>query len=247
MDMKKSSLLLLMLFSAAHSFGQFYYDLVTRYMIDTAFLFQEVRNGVANNKKLCQFSDCLIYPIYMFRDITPHTKEDYLSGVFLNSLTTLHWMPSEYQLKNSRKGFGWVTTCDKILLVSTDGTYIGKADPDFYFSNSLCEYEDAVVITPDAALSDLLYHHVYDFLFCTTDYQPRDKIRVYFGVNKKKKSVDVLFYSRFGVKTMTMETAINENWEEFCHGFPNLQNRIFEELKIAFDSTMTDIPYIICD
>lgn len=131
--MKRLILLLFLLFTVTHSFGQLYFDLVARYMIDTAFLFQEVRNGVANNKKLCQYSDCFIYPIYRFRDVTPHSKEDYLSGVFLNTLTTLHWTPNEARLKNSRKGFGWVTSCDKILLVSSDGTYIGQADPFFLF------------------------------------------------------------------------------------------------------------------
>ena len=245
--MKRLSLLLLLLFSTGHSFGQFYFDLVARYMIDTAFLFQEVRNGVANNKKLCHYSDCLIYPIYRFRDVSPHTKEDYLSGVFLNTLTTLHRMPNENRMKKSRKRFGWETSCDKILLVTTDGTYIGKVDPIFYNSYSLCEYEDVVIITPNAALSDLLYHHVYDFLFCTTDYQSRDKIRIYYGVNKKSRSVDVIFYTKYGVKAMPMENAINDHWEDFCNGFPNLQKNIFKELKMAFDSAMTDIPYKICN
>lgn len=235
-----------MLLSVNHSFGQIHFDLITRYMFDTAFLFQVVRDGIAKNDKLNQRSDCVIYPIYRFEDATPHTKEDFLSGAFLNTFTPLHHMPSEYWLSISQKRSGWLSICDRIIILSADGDYLGEADPYFFYCYNVCEDDSVEILIPDAALSDLLYNHVFDYIFSTTEYRSFDKTRIYYGVKKKDRRVDVIFYTFYGVKIMSMEEVVNDYWDEFCHESTTLLKEIYEEKKHSFDSVMKDVPYNIC-
>ncbi len=167
--MKKLLLLIILFLSFCQVQGQIYFDLITRYMIDTSFLYQKVRKGIANNTQFCQQKDYLIYPIYQFDDTKPHIKEDYLNYSFLNTLTPLHRMPN-----NNITGSGWLTKCDRILIVDAQGVYMGQADTYTFCSYYKCECDDVMMINRDAALSDLLFNHVFDYIFATTEYHSWD-------------------------------------------------------------------------
>ncbi|MBR3710770.1 MAG: hypothetical protein IKM99_07405 [Bacteroidales bacterium] len=239
--MKKLILFTLLLFAVSQSFGQMYFDMITRYMIDTSYLYQKVREGIANNEQFCRQKDYLIYPIYQFNDTKPHTKEDYLNHSFLNTLTPLHRMSNSIIT-----GSGWLTKCDRILIVDTQGEYMGHADTYSFCSYYKCECDDVMMINCDAALSDLLFNHVFDYIFATTEYYPWDDVRIYFGVNKRRKNVSLIFFTNYGIKIMPMEKVINEYGEDFHHETQELKKEIYNELKHSFDSTMKDISYEFC-
>lgn len=239
--MKKLTLFTVLLFAISQSFGQMYFDMITRYMIDTSSLYQKVREGIANNEQFCQQKKYMIYPIYQFVDTKPHTKEDYLNYSFLNTLIPLHRMSN-----NNLTGSGWLTKCDRILIVDTQGIYMGQADTYSFCSYYRCECDDVVMINQDASLSELLYRHVFDFLFSTTEYHPWDDTRIYYGVNKRNRQVNVVYYTKYGIRNMSMEEVVKKHWEILHYDTSELKRIIYEELKHEFDSIMKDVPYEFC-
>lgn len=239
--MKKILIFTFLLFTITQSHGQMFFDMITRYMIDTSSLYQKVREGIANNEQFCQQKNYMIYPIYQFVDTKPHTKEDYLNYSFLNTLTPLHRMPT-----NNMKGSGWLTKCDRILIVDSLGEYMGQADTYSFCSYFKCECDNVVMINRDASISDLLYRHVFDFLFSTTEYHPWDDVRIYYGVKKRNRQVDVVYYTKYGIRIMSMEDVVKNHWEVFRYDASELKRFFYDELKHEFDSIMEDVPYEFC-
>lgn len=239
--MKKLLLLIILFLSFCQVQGQIYFDLITRYMIDTSFLYQKVRKGIENNEQFIQRNNCMIYPIFQFIDTKPHSKEDYLNYSFLNTLTPLHRITND-----NLNGYGWVTKCDRILITNSKGDYLGKSDTYSFCSYYKCECDDVLMINRDSTLSDLLFNHVFDYIFATTEYYPWDDVRIYFGVNKRRKNVSLIFFTNYGIKIMPMEEVINKHWEDFNHETQELIKEIYNELKHSFDSTMKDISYEFC-
>ena len=244
--MRRAFIILLLLVSVIPSFGQMYFDLVTRYMIDTSNLFQKVRIGITNNNEFNQESNYLIYPIYRFKDTRPHSKDDYINGVFLNSLITVNKTDNFSRKNAGPEESRCLPICERILIASHDGEFMGHADTYFFRCFYKCQCDNKVMINRDAPLSDLLYNHVYDYLFATTQYYSKDSIRVYYGINKKKKQVDVVFHTKYGIKIISIEEVVNNHWEDFYQGSPKLKNEIYNDLKHSFDSIMDGIPHDFC-
>lgn len=256
--MKKMLFLLIISFIISHVLGQSKYDIVSNYFIDTTVLFSEVEDAIHRCESLNGYPYLKIIPIYLFDDFFIHTKQEYIDGTFLCSLSPRYYQKSElYQRlgikviinnKNSCRSNPWLIAVDEFLLVDQHGEFVGKVESGLFRIYTCLSNSDSILyISPKAHLTDLLSTHGFDFLFRTSDYGHFYKTpTVYFGINKQEKRLCVIIHTMYGCKVFPIEEIINYHWDDFQNQLTLLKHEVNNELKQSFENKMGNTRYKFC-
>ena len=251
--MKKLLFFLMLASLVYHANGQSKYDVVLNYFIDTAALYDEVREAVQKCENLNNCSGIKIFPIYVFDDFSPHSQQDYLDGTFLGDLRPRYYRKRElFQKFGIDNGFcgsnSRLVAVDEFLLVDNLGRFVAKVESGlFRVYASLPNSDSVLYISPKSFMTDLLCTHDFDVVFRTSSFSHLyKKPTVYFGVNKHEESISVIIHTMYGCKVFPIEDIIDHHWEDFQNQLTLLKHEVNEELKNSFKNKMCNISYKLC-
>ncbi len=242
-----------------HANGQPKYDVVLNYFIDTAALYEEVREAVQKSENLNSCSGIKIFPIYVFDDFSAHSQQDYLDGTFLRDLSPRYYRKSELlqklEMKENGKGHGFCDTnsrllvaVDEFLLTDNHGDFVAKVESGlFRVYQSLPSTDSVLFISPKSYMTNLLNTYDFDFVFRTSRFAHLYKEpTVYFGVNKQEESISVIIHTLYGCEVFPMEVIVSCHWEDFQNQLIVLKQKVNDELKLLFEDEMGSITYKFC-
>ncbi len=257
--MKKLLFFLMFASLICHANGQSKYDMVMYYFIDTAALYGEVREAVQKCENLNGCSGIRIFPIYVFDDFSPHSRQDYLDGTFLRNLSPRYYRKDELLqklgIKKKGKDHGFCDTnsrllvaVDEFLLTDNHGDFVAQVESGLFRVYQSSPSTDSVLcISPKTFMTNLLNTHDFDFVFRTSRFvHLYKKPTVYFGVNKQEERISVIIHTLYGCKVFPMEEIVSCHWEDFQNQLTVLKQKVNDELKLSFEDEMDNITYKFC-
>ena len=258
--MKKCLLLMLCLLSVVQLIGQSIYAFDSRFLINSRELLQEVVKSCQECKDLNGRDDFIVFPIYYFDDFMTHSRQDYIDGSFLSSLTPNYYTmeidgscqkrieEKNNDCRQSTKSTKTIIVAEmeNFLVVDSCGNYLAQVDPGTFACYPGWIDDSLIVINYNQFLSEILYQHTFDYIFKVSTFDERGKPNVYFGVDKQNNSISVLIHSIYGVKIIPIEDIVDEHWEDFVNGLPIVKMETETLLKQEFEQRYNGIPVRFC-
>lgn len=245
--MKKiSSVFLLIVLIPQVLFAQKSMDIIEKLSIDTAGVYDRIRNICFQNTMLSNRNDVDIFVFYKFDDNSIHDKMDYVDGSSLDSLSLILYHP-DVMVGNSTKSclfknrkhvpkFEKDTTTnllefDSYTVIDKKGVMLGMGGD--ICSRCLSVPYDSTMVFFGVGPTSYLYSKKLDFVFRT-----RNKMYYnYFlyGINKEEETVYVIVDTRYGSEMFTLEEIVFHHWDDFQKGLPELYEEVRERKKAEFE------------
>ncbi len=226
--MKRIFCLVLFILTYINSISQNPLDIIERYSIDTAAMASFIKEQKLSMLELDKKNDIHIcFCLYMEDKVANHDKEDYLNGVFLDSLylvwshkndyTRLHDISNltDIQKTNYLPCISWYSVVD------SNDVILGLG-PDLYQSCYSVPYRENLVCA-DCDPTRFLINKSVDIIF-----KIRKPYYCYFiyGINISKNQVYIIVNTRWGAEMFPIEEIINNHWEDFQNGLTNLFDEV---------------------
>lgn len=234
------------------SYAQMGLDIVKRFELDTASVFLEMRSRLANDDKLSGRTDLTICPVYKFIDDKWHSKDSYLDYSFLDTFEPCYSHPVRYS--KWRAFWSWITgkngwvvdekrelldfyeykVYDSLGLVVGSGPYRGDGCISYKKNpmDTLVEYKWK---TPP----DLLFDGRMDYLMAVLRTRPEEgysgsNVFYYYGINLPENRVYIIIPGYFEVRMYTLEEIVNDYWDDFKVGLPQLVKQVRKESALKW-------------